>query len=298
MEGDKMSFSIPQSFVDQFSANVLLLSEQRMSRLMPTVQQEDVTGESFARERIGMTKDVASVTTDRHGDTPLDNTPHTRRWGFIQDYDVADLIDRQDRIRLLIDPQSSYTIKHAGTMGRTMDDEIIRAMRGSAATGRDGAGSQALPAGQKIPHGGTGMTLAKLIQAKEILDANEVDPMIPRYMALNARGISQLLEDEKLTSADYNTVRALQRGTLDEFMSFTFIRLERLPNDGSGNTFALAYTSLATVMGIAARPSTIVAPRPDKRMAQQLYTWGTWGAVRVEDEMVVEVAYDDPSTGS
>ncbi|NBB92345.1 MAG: hypothetical protein GVY32_04155 [Gammaproteobacteria bacterium] len=293
-----MSFSIPQSFVDQFSANVLLLSEQRMSRLMPTVQQEDVTGESFARERIGMTKDVASVTTDRHGDTPLDNTPHTRRWGFIQDYDVADLIDRQDRIRLLIDPQSSYTIKHAGTMGRTMDDEIIRAMRGSAATGRDGAGSQALPAGQKIPHGGTGMTLAKLIQAKEILDANEVDPMIPRYMALNARGISQLLEDEKLTSADYNTVRALQRGTLDEFMSFTFIRLERLPNDGSGNTFALAYTSLATVMGIAARPSTIVAPRPDKRMAQQLYTWGTWGAVRVEDEMVVEVAYDDPSTGS
>lgn len=293
-----MSFSIPQSFVDQFSANVQLLSEQRMSRLMPTVQQEDVTGETFARERIGLTKDAASVTTDRHGDTPLDNTPHSRRWGFIQDYDVADLIDRQDRVKLLIDPQSSYTIKHSGVMGRTMDDVIITAMRGSAATGRDGAGSQALPASQKIAHGGTGMTLSKLIEAKEILDANEVDPMIPRYMAVNARGISQLLEDEKLTSADYNTVRALQRGTLDEFMGFTFIRLERLPDDGAGNTFALAYAGLATVMGIAARPSTIVAPRPDKRMAQQLYTWGSWGAVRVEDEMVVEVAYDDPSTGT
>lgn len=293
-----MSFSIPQSFVDQFSANVQLLSEQRMSRLMPTVQQEDVTGETFARERIGLTKDAAIVTTDRHGDTPLDNTPHSRRWGFIQDYDVADLIDRQDRVKLLIDPQSSYTIKHAGVMGRTMDDVIISAARGSAATGRDGAGSQALPSGQKIAAGGTGMTLSKLIQAKEILDANEVDPMIPRYLALNARGVSQLLEDEKLTSADYNTVRALQRGSLDEFMGFTFIRLERLNDDGSGNSYALAYAGLAVVMGVAARPSTIVAPRPDKRMAQQLYTWGSWGAVRVEDEMVVEVAFDDPSTGS
>jgi len=293
-----MSFSIPQSFVDQFSANVRLLAEQRTSRLLPTIETEDVNAESFSRDRIGMTKDAASETTDRHGDTPLDNTPHSRRWGFIRDYDVADLIDRQDRIRLLIDPQSSYTIKHAGTMGRTMDDEIIRAMRGAAATGRDGAGSQSLPADQKIAHGGTGMTLTKLITAKEKLDAAEIDPMLPRYMAVNSRAISQLLEDEKLTSADYNTVRALQRGTLDEFMGFTFVRLERLPNDGSGNTFGLAYASLGTVLGIAARPSPIAAPRPDKRMAQQLYTWGSWGGVRVEDEMVVEVAYDDPSTGS
>lgn len=293
-----MSFSIPQSFVDQFSANVQLLSEQRMSRLLATVQTEDVKGESFARDRIGMTKDAASETTDRHGDTPLDNTPHSRRWGFIRDYDVADLIDRQDRIRLLIDPQSSYTIKHAGVMGRTIDDEIIRAMRGSAATGRDGAGSQALPATQKIAHGGTGMTLAKIIEAKEKLDIAEVDPMIPRYFAVNSRAISQLLEDTKLTSADYNTVRTLQRGEINEFMGFNFVRLERLPNDGAGNSFALAYAMLGTVLGIAARPSTIAAPRPDKRMAQQLYTWGSWGGVRVEDEMVVEVAYDDPTTGA
>jgi len=293
-----MSFSIPVSFVDQFSANVRLLAEQRTSRLLGTVEREDVTGESFARERIGQIRDTAAVITERHGDTPLDETPHDRRWGFIQDYEVVSMIDRPDRIRLLIEPRSAYTIKHSGAMGRSLDDEIIRFLRGSVATGRDGSGSQALPAAQKIAHGGTGMTIAKLIEAKEKLDAAEIDPMMPRVMVVNSRAISQLLEDDKISSIDFNTVRALQRGEINEYMGFNFIRLERLPDDGAGNTFALAYTPMAGVLGVSQMPTTIVADRPDKRHSQQLYTWGTWGGMRLEDEMVVEVAYDDPSTGS
>ena len=102
-----MSVTIEQHFVEQFSANIHLLAEQRMSRLRGTVNTISVTGESFAVERLGGTE-VQEV-TERHGDTPLNETEHSRRWGFIRDFDVADLIDKQDKVKILADPEGAYT---------------------------------------------------------------------------------------------------------------------------------------------------------------------------------------------
>jgi hypothetical protein len=290
-----MSISIPQSFVDQFSANVHMLAEQRTTRLRPTIMEEPVTGESFSRDRVGTTQDTANSVTDRHGDTPLNNTPHSRRWGYIKDFDVADLIDRQDRVKLLIDPSSVYTMRHGGVMGRSLDDEILDALSGDAAQGRNGSTTVALPSAQKIPSGSTGLTVAKLIQTKEILDEAEIDPMFTRYYVASAKDMSALLNDDRVTSADFNTIKALVRGEINEYMGFQFIRLERpvITNSGSSTLRTnYAYAQPAVTLGVAEQPQSIASPRPDKRMAQQIYTYGSWGAVRVEDEMVVEVSND------
>jgi hypothetical protein len=288
-----MSVSIPQSFVDQFSANVHMLAEQRMSRLRGTVMEEQVTGDSFSRERIGKTQDTANEITTRHGDTPLNNTPHSRRWGYMVDYDVADLIDRQDRVRLLIDPSSAYTLRHAGVMGRTADDTILEALSGNATAGHAGGTTVALPSAQKVVAGGAGLTVQKLIDAKEILDANEIDDMFQRYFVLSAKDMSSLLGDDRVTSVDFNTVRALVRGEINEFMGFTFIRSERPAIvTGASARKNYAYVQSAVMMGIGDGPQSVATVRPDKRMAQQIYTWGTWGAVRLEEELVVEVAND------
>ena len=287
-----MSVSIPQSFVDQFSANVHMLAEQRMSRLRNTVLTEDVQAESVARERVGKTQDTANEINERHGDTPLNNTPHTRRWAFMKDFDVADLIDRNDKVKALIDPQSIYTVRHAGVMGRTVDDEIINAALGTAKEGKNGDTDVALPASQKIADGSTNLTVAKLIEAKEKFDAAEVDEFIPRFMIVNSAGISSLLGDTSVTSADFNTVKALVRGEINEFMGFTFIRSERLPV-ASNIRSGIAMAQQGILLGFASQPQSTANERPDKRNAQQIYTWGSWGSVRVEDEMVVQVDYDE-----
>lgn len=285
-----MSITIPESYVEQFSSRVHMLSEQRTSRLRRTVAMEEgVTGESFAAERIGKTADAPSQITNLHGDTPLNNTPHSRRWGFMKDFDVADLIDKQSRVKLLISPDSAYVRRHSGVMGRGIDDEVISALGGSAAEGKQGTTLVALPAGQKIASGSTGMTIAKLTQAREKLDAAEVDEFIPRFFICSAKQITDMLNDDKITSADFNTVKALVRGEINEFMGFTFVRSERLKKSGA-DRLCYAYAMEGIRFGFSAEPSSIAAPRPDKRMAQQIYTWGSWGAVRVEDEMVVEVA--------
>lgn len=282
-----MSFDIPVSFVQQFSANVHLLAEQRFSRLRGAVMTETVTGESFAKETIGGV-DKPNVVTTRHGDTPLNSTPHARRWGFIGDYDVADLIDKPDRAKLLIDPTGYYTMRHAGTMGRSMDDEIIRAATGTAATGHTGTGTSSLSGNQVIANGSTGLTVDKLMQAKQVLDQNEVDEFYARYWACSAKQIRDLLNDDKVTSADFNTVQALVQGKIDTFMGFKFIRTERLAVASSIRT-NFAWAQPAITLGIGAEPSSSVDKRPDKRNSQQVYTAGSWGAVRVEDAMVVSV---------
>jgi hypothetical protein len=88
---------------------------------------------------------VGSVTaiekTSRHSDTPQIDTPHARRRVSLADYEFADLIDQQDKVRLLIDPTSSYAQAAAMAMGRAMDDVIISAALGTAYTGETGSTS-------------------------------------------------------------------------------------------------------------------------------------------------------------
>ena len=136
-------------------------------------------------------------------------TPHERRMVTLNDYEYADLIDDQDRIRMLASPESVYAKSAANALGRAMDDSIITAFNASAKTGKAGSTSTALPAGNIIAHGSAGLTVAKLISAKKLLDAGSVDPSINRYIVVSPEQIEDLLNTTSVTSADFNTVNSL-----------------------------------------------------------------------------------------
>ena len=110
----------------------------------------------------------------------------------MDDYEWADLIDDQDKVRLLADPTSTYAMAAGAAMGRAMDDVVIAALIGTASTGSSGTTSTTLPAGQKIAHGSAGLTIAKLISAKKILDEADVDPSIKRWIAVAPEQIEDL----------------------------------------------------------------------------------------------------------
>jgi len=200
-----MSVQITTAFVEQYKSNVFHLAQQKGSRLRDAVRTETVTGKSHFFERIGSV--AAAKRTSRHADPPRMDTPHSRRKVTMDDYDWADLIDQEDKVRMLISPQSEYAMAGAWAMGRAMDDAIIEAATGNAYGGVSGGTTVALPAGQKIAVGGAGLTLEKLIEAKEILDGNDVDPDEPRYMIATSKQMSNLLNLQKVTSADYASVK-------------------------------------------------------------------------------------------
>jgi hypothetical protein len=127
-------------FVQQYTTNVQLLSQQKMSRLRGSVTTGTYTGkQGVPVDQFAPT--VAQKRTTRYPAlTPID-TQTDRRWVFPSDYDWNDLIDSIDKLRMLIDPQSSYVQNGTAAMNRAMDDEIIAAFFGTAKTGVDGSTS-------------------------------------------------------------------------------------------------------------------------------------------------------------
>jgi len=95
---------------------------------------------------------------------------------------------------------------------------------------------------------------------------------------------------KKITSADYNSVKALVAGQVDTFMGFKFIRTERIAQDGSGDNLALAFTQSAIGLALGRDIQTRISERDDKNYATQVFLSMTIGATRVEDEKVVEIA--------
>lgn len=279
-----MANTITQAFVQQFQDNLIHLAQQKGSRLRGSVNEQSVTGEKFHFERLGTVAAVAKTT--RHTNTPVLDVPHSRRTATMSDYHWADLIDNEDKVRMLVTPESHYARSGANSMARAIDDLIITAATGTAT---DGDGSTiALPAAQKIAHGSAGLTLAKLISTKEILDGNDVDPDEERFMVLGSKQISDLLNTTEIKSSDYNSVKALVQGDIDTFMGFKFLRSERLGLASTTRT-CFAFTKSAMGLGIGSDVKTKIDVRPDKSYAHQVYLSFVAGATRVQDECVVQV---------
>ena len=205
------------------------------------------------------------------------------------DYEYADLIDKQDQVRTLIDPTSSYAQAAAFALGRAMDDEIIAAISGNAFAGETGSTTVPLGAGQKITESGTdGLTIAKLRSAKEKFDSASVDPSIPRYIVVGPKQISDLLGTTQVTSSDFNTVKALANGEINSFLGFNFITSNRL-SIASSKRLCLAYAGDGIKLALGQDIMTRIDERSDKGYATQVYVCMTMGATRLEEEKVVTV---------
>jgi len=286
-----MSTQVTTAFVQQFSANISMLSQQMGSLLRSAVDVESVNGEKAFFDQVGSA--AAVLRTSRHADTPLVDTPHSRRMVTLSDYEYAELVDDADKVRLLVDPTSTYSRAAAAAMGRAMDDVIIAAALGTAKTGKDGGTSTALPSGQKIAHGSAGLTLAKLLSAKEILDANSVDPSIPRHIVVSPKQISDLLNNTTVTSSDFNTVKALAQGELNSFVGFNFIVSNRLTTDSNSDRQVIAFASDGIKLAMGKEPQARIDERADKSYSTQIYYCQSIGSTRMEEEKVVEIACNE-----
>ncbi len=279
-----MSSQVTTAFVQQYSANVQMLSQQMGSLLRDKVRVESVTGKNAFLDQVGSVTAVEK--TSRHSDTPQIDTPHARRRISLSDYEFADLIDQQDKVRLLIDPTSSYAQAAAMAMGRAIDDVIISAALGTAYTGETGSTSTANA--NTIAHGSGGLTVAKLRTAKQTLDLSDVDPSIPRHIIVSPKQISGLLNITEVTSSDFNTVKALATGEVNSYLGFNFIVSNRLALSGTTRS-CIAFAQDGIALGIGKDISARIDERADKSYATQVYYCMSIGATRMEEDKVVEV---------
>lgn len=311
------SFQITEAFVEGFKNNIYMLAQQKEARLFGKSRMESQNSKVDFYERIGVAE--GQEVTERHGDTPINNTPHSRRAVTLSDYDYGDLIDKFDRVRLLIEPQNAYVQAAVMYLNRVKDDIFISAALGNARSGEDGETLVSLPDTQRIvalDAVGSSATLTNLNvdtlrRVNKKFDDADIEDDAMRMFAFTGSQKQSLLSETEVTSSDFASVKALVMGQVDTFLGFKFVRSERLPvtadaedydettgelDDGSGGQsisagarrcFAWIEDGMLSSVGI--NLDAQVYPRPDKKMSTQIYVCQSIGAVRMEEEKIVEV---------
>lgn len=294
-----MSVNIPTLYVQQYSTNIQTLVQQKGSRLRKTVMSGTHVGNQASPvDQVGAVQ--ANAVINRFAPMPRVDALLDRRWVFPQDYDLNQLIDTFDKLRLLIDPQSIYSINGMYAMGRAQDDEIIKAYFGVAKTGVNGGTSTSFPSSQEVSvlQGGSnpsGLNVAKLREAKRILMANEVDiDMDEIWCAVKAKQHDNLLAEAQIISTDFNDKPVLVDGKVMRFLGINFVHSERLnsgTDDQSGTSDLIpCYAKSGMYFGEWMEIRVSISIRHDLQSEPyQVYCLGTFGATRLEEKKVVKI---------
>lgn len=294
-----------------YATNIKSQAQQMRSALENTVARGMSDGESKRHHLTGKVSPVEI--TSRHQETPYVETPHDDRWTVMRKWAISDLFDTFDAARSAVGRgavNGRYLRSQVAGMNRIKDEIILAALGGNAVTGKTGTGTQALPAAQQIAvgahafdeaagSGDVGLTYYKLLNAKNIL-MGAYGALEGRRIccALPAKQLMALLASTKVSSDLYNQSRPLARGELNTFMGITFHPYEDslIVTDGSSDELVYVYVDDAMQMDVTEELFTAVEQLPSHNYSTQIYASMAFGAGRMDDSGVVEIACDPGPT--
>jgi hypothetical protein len=289
--------TVDNVFVSTFESILRHLAQQKPSRLRAKVTERGVNSEEHNWERLGSAE--AGLKTTRLQATPVDDYPWSRRVSVPQTYDTGDSTEQEDIVQMIIDPNSNLAQSQGYAMKRAFDDEIIAAATGTAL---DGAGATpAFPDSQKVFGAtvdvyDTSLNFDLVTQVTEKFLDNDIDPDVPKCMVIGPVQARKLLQLTEATSGDYVYVKALaEMGYIDNWMGYQWIVSTRLnhPTAPGTDIDCFAMTQLAIGMMVDRDITSRIAEDPSISFAWRIYSFMTIGAVRVEDEHIVNLQLAD-----
>jgi len=291
-----MSINIPNHFVQQYSTNIELLLQQKGSKLRQAVTTGMHTGKAASPvDQIGAVE--AQKVTTRFAPMSRVDAPTDRRWVYPVDYDLPQLIDSFDKLRLITDPTSQYVTNAVMAMGRKQDAEILSAVLGTAKTGEQGGTSTIFTAANEVDVavGGTNslLNVAKLRAVKKLMMANHVDfDMEEVYVGLTAADYDSLLNEPEVISRDYSSQLVLESGKLKGILGFKFIHCELIESvlAGTNEVTLPVWVKSGLYLGLWNDIQTSVSKRNDLTSEPwQAYCIETIGATRLEENKVYAI---------
>lgn len=293
-----MSLNIPDHYVISFTTNIELLLQIKGSKLRGTVTEGHYVGKQAAVvDQIGSVE--MSQVTSRFAPIVFSDANVDRRWVVPTDWDLAQRIDSFDKLRLLTDPESSYTQNAVFSAGRRMDRTVIQAFQATAKTGEQGGTNTSFTAANEVDVavGGANsrLNVAKLLEVKEKMMANFVDfDMEEAYVGLTAKDNTSLLNEVQITSAQFNGQDrpVLKDGKVDSFLGFRFIPCELIESAAAGTNEVTVPVWVKSGMHLGIWND--IQNTPSRRMdlkghPYQIYTQATFGATRTQENKVYAI---------
>jgi hypothetical protein len=275
-----MAVSLSNAFVTLFDAEVKQ-AYQASAMLVPAVRQRrGVEGSTVKFPKVG--KGAATLRVAQTDITPL-NVGFSSVTCTLQDWNAAEYSDIFSQAKVNFDERSELVKVVASAMGRRQDQLILDALAASGTS---------LTVSNDIGASDSNMNIAKLREAKRLMDKNNVPPD-NRHIIIHANGLSNLLSESTVTSSDFNTVKALVQGELNTYMGFQFHVLgDRseggLAIDGSldRTCFAFHRDALGYAEGIGMRTEINYIAEKTSWLVNEVFSAG---AITIDAEGIVSL---------
>jgi hypothetical protein len=278
-----MAINLSTAFVTLFDAEVKQ-AYQGQAQLRPAVRvRSGVEGSTYKFPKIG--KGVAQVRIPQTDVTPL-NVTYGSVTATLSDYIAAEYSDIFMQAKVNFDERAELVKVVSGAIGRRQDQLIIDALVAS---------STANTVASSVGGASTNLNLDKLLAAKKALDAKNV-PMDNRHIFIHANNLSGLLGETKVTSSDFNSIKALVNGELNTFLGFNFHTIgDRdeggLPvSSGDRKVYAFHRDAIGMAEGIAPKTEINYIPEKTSFLVSSMFSAGS---VAIDAEGIVEITCDE-----
>lgn len=215
------------------------------------------------------------------------NLVHSNVQATLEDWNAAEYTDVFNAAKTNISERSELAVSIAKAIQRREDQLIIDALDATATT---------LTVATSVGGANTDLNTTKLRRIMRLLGANGVDEDEQITFAGSYNGREALLGDTNVTSADFNSVRALVSGEVNSFLGMMFKWIATRTEGGldltSGDrtNYAYAKSAIGHAVGIDARMEINYIPVKTSHLANMLFSAGS---IEIDAGGVVDVTTDE-----
>jgi hypothetical protein len=294
-----MSVNLPTHFVQQYSTNIQLLLQTKGGKFGSCVSRGAHVGKQASPvDQFGAVE--MQPVTSRFAPMGRVDAATDRRWVFPLDFDLPQMIDSFDKLKMITDPSSIYVQNAVMAALRQQDRLILNAFLGTAKTGEAGGTSTSFTAANEVDVavGGANskLNVAKIKAVKELMEANDVDfETEEAYIGITAADHASLLNEIQVISSDFNNgAPVLQQGRVVEFLGFKLIQSQMveqvMAGPGANEVTLPVWVKSGMYLGLWDEMKTDVSERKDiQGLPWQVYLTMSAGATRLEEKKVYAI---------
>ena len=194
-----------------------------------TTERRGVVGNEYKFRKMG--KGLAKERTAPSADAVPMNVSHEFAICTLTDWDAPEYTDIFNEKDVNFDEVKELGVTVASALGRRDDQLKIDAAAAGTYNATPVRGTSGGLVDTNVGGAGTNLNVAKLRRIKKYMDENGV-PGMGRHITVSASGMEGLLGETQVTSADYNSVKALVQGDVDTFLGFKFHMIEERDEGG------------------------------------------------------------------
>lgn len=281
-----MSKTLNVAAITSFDADVKHAYQEKGSNLRDRVRvRSGVVGSSHRFPKLG--KGQASKRVPSSDVIPM-NLQHSNATVTLEDWNAAEFTDVFDEEKTNIDERKELATAIAAAIRRREDQMILDALDASPTT---------LTVAASVGGAGSDLNVTKLRRMARLLGDKGVSDEDITYVGSH-QGKESLLGETQVTSADYNSVRALVNGEVNTFLGMTFRWIAARTEGGldkTGNdrtSYAFARSAIGHAIGKDQRMEINYIPMKTAWLANMLFSAN---AVDIDADGIVEVTTTEPA---